>query len=474
MSSQGKWKLAPILIIASAILGVVGWQQFTPKPTQPATITITPTTTTATGTQKTVAPVGTINYYLSLLESNGTEPYVQLAKELRKLPDLTNATAVAKITYLALNSSSPEVKEALELMMKGGTPDRRDYKYSVPDRNTELQILYWIASRRELKRDDTLALSIAMVNGIWVTIGEDAVREAVARDAAELLDFFRETNELQETKGYFPLERYPLEAKLCLSWTGGDPARGGRIRYQLMSGGPRSSKALNIHHFMEFEHRPASLNDYKWNAVSIATLRLMQATVAERNWIDKSTDATVRNIEEYFYFQKDRHWIFTQPNDAMISFGDEQTVNHNMNNPNLVFEHYLKTGKGLGVCGDEASLAECLCKSWGISTIRLTRTYGTEDGRNHDHIVYYEPVTKTWKCYEKHLAIGRSGTWNVYLFRPQAVQRNYFVYRPDSQQTWMKMPNLYYTISYSPGEQTADSFLKGILTAQMKQWLLYS
>jgi hypothetical protein len=66
-----------------------------------------------------------ISYYLKLLESNGTEPYVQLATELQKIPDLTNATA-AKITYLALNASNPEVKEAFELMMKGGTPDPKD------------------------------------------------------------------------------------------------------------------------------------------------------------------------------------------------------------------------------------------------------------------------------------------------------------------------------------------------------------
>jgi hypothetical protein len=55
-----------------------------------------------------------VSYYLGLLQSNGTQPYVQLATELRKLPELTNATAVAKITYLALNATNPEVKEARE------------------------------------------------------------------------------------------------------------------------------------------------------------------------------------------------------------------------------------------------------------------------------------------------------------------------------------------------------------------------
>jgi hypothetical protein len=84
--------------------------------------------TTVTGSQTGVTPIRSIewikisqvkliNYYLSLLESNGTQPYVQLAKELRKLPDLTNATAVAKITYLALNATNPEVKDHSHVFM---------------------------------------------------------------------------------------------------------------------------------------------------------------------------------------------------------------------------------------------------------------------------------------------------------------------------------------------------------------------
>jgi len=68
-----------------------------------------------------------------------------LAKELRKLPDLKNATAVAKITYLALNATNPEVKEAFELMIKGGTPSPTDFSYGVPRFNTELWGLYQLA-----------------------------------------------------------------------------------------------------------------------------------------------------------------------------------------------------------------------------------------------------------------------------------------------------------------------------------------
>lgn len=429
------------------------------------------------------AAVHPVSYYLKLLESNGTQPYVQLARDLRKLPDLTNATAVAKITYLALNATNPEVKEAFGLMIKGGTPNPNDFTYRVPKYNTELQVLYWLASENDFKKDDTLALAIAMVNGFWVTIGDEQVDKAVANDTSDLLQFFRETNELQRLRGYFELEKYPLEAKLCLAWTGGDPARGGRAHYQLMNGswtggdiaGGLAEKTLNVHHLITYEHSQMDLQGYRWNTVSVSTLRIMQAKMIEMRWIAQSATGTVKNIEEYFFFSGGAdHWIFTQPNDSMIEFNGEQTINHNMNNPNLVFEHYLTTGKGLGVCGDEASLIESLSKSWGISTIRLTRTYATKGASNHDHIVYYDPPTRTWKCYEKQLDIGRSGTWNVYLFTPPVIQHNYFVYRSDTQQTWIRMPNVYYAMQGLAAESAADFFLKGVPTAEMKQWLLYS
>ena len=163
-----------------------------------------------------------------------------------------------------------------------------------------------------------------------------------------------------------------------------------------------------------------------------------------------------------------RHRVFTRPNDAMICFNNEQTNNHNMNTPNLVFD-YLENGKGLGVCGDEASLVECSASLGQSQPSGRTRTCGIEGGKIPDHIVYYEPTTRTWRCYGERLQIGRMGTWSVYLFRPQVLQRNFTCQR-DTQQSWMEMPSRYYTMQTSSGEQTADSFLEGISISQMKQW----
>jgi hypothetical protein len=80
------------------------------------------TVTSTTTSWINVTAAKPVNYYLGLLESNRTEPYMSLAREFRKLPDLTNATAVTEITYLALNATNPEVKEALDMMIKGERP----------------------------------------------------------------------------------------------------------------------------------------------------------------------------------------------------------------------------------------------------------------------------------------------------------------------------------------------------------------
>jgi len=473
-----------------------GYWLFYPKPTQTSNYTSEGTslevrrtseqTPTTSSSLTNVAPETTlwlnvtatkpVSYYVSLLKSAGAQPYVELGWELESLPDATNTTAVAKIAYLALNATNPEVKEAFQLMIKGGTPVMSDFHHTVPAYNTELEVLYWLASQTGFKKDDTLALAVALVSGFWVTIGDEQVREAVKIDVVNVLVFLRETNELQGQRGYFQLERYPLEAKLCLAWTGGDPARGGRAFYQMVRGGATSERPLNIHHLSEYTSRRMDLAGYQWNTVSVSTLRKMRETMVTEGWIAEgwNVDATVGTLEEYFYFSGFRqHWIFTQPNDNMTTYDGQETLNHNMNNPDFVFETYLKTGKAFGVCGDEASLIESLCKSWGISTIRLTRTYGTAGGNNHDHVVYYEPESQTWRCYYKQLNIGSGGTWNVYMFKPPVIQHNFFSSRKDSQQRWMNMLNVYYTTSGS-GTTLAKLLRDGAPTSEMKQWLLYS
>jgi len=495
MSRQSRWKLLGAAIIALALLGgVVGWQQFAPRPASPTTVTITPAVSTVTGIQTIVVPSSTesirpgqikpINYYLSLLESNGTQPYVQLAQELRKLPDLTNATAVAKITYLALNASNPEVKEAFELMIKGGTPDPRDYQYQVPDYNTELQVLYWLACQSEFRKDDTLALAIAMANGFWVTLGDKQVRGAVRIDATDLLRFFRETNEFQEQREYYQLERYPLEAKVALAWTANSALRDGP---HSIFPGPNSQDPYG-------NSKRLDLAGYRWDTVNVTTLRLMRSFMDRNGLVTSSISTTVGNLEYYMYFSNPRgtgekggmdsdHWYYVYENltpkrVATIIIDGELVRNYVINNVDWLFSYFVKNSKGVGGCGDEAALVDGFSKSIGIATLlanRMVKLSETER-TGHGYVVYYDPSNGVWEAYRKQLEmdmdwIPREAVAYFTFVRPPANQHGYL-------RAWMEGVFWCGAMTYLWRNTTLvgieERFLAGFQTSEMKQWLLYS
>jgi len=491
MSSQTRWKILAAVIVASVIVGAVGWQQFTPKPTPPTTIRITPTVTTVSASQATVAPIKStewiqvgqvkpITYYLSLLESNGTQPYVRLAQELRKLPDLTNATAVAKITYLALNATNPEVKEAFELMIKGGTPDPRDFGHSVPDYNTELQVLYWLACQNEFRKDDTLALAIGMVNGLWVTMGDEQVRAAVYGDINELLSFGRETSELQRVLGLsYNLEDYPLEARVCWAWTGAQC--------------PTMAKD---HTLSLFKKNKLDLRSYLWNTVSIDILRAMRETWTRKKWTNKDVNKALANVEDYFYAGElaTHNWVYTMNLSVVPSVGGkivvdgEEVGNYIFGNLDFQFRYFLETGKGYGVSIDNANLIDAFAKSLGISSTCVWQLLSENIYRpmNHPFAIYYEPIERSWKVWplqarESHRARQLNESVDYYVFSPPVSQAGYV---PDIKHK-IEGPRFDLSI-YVLGrpyhlfkKNTTVSEMTPILTAglptsQMKQWLLYS
>jgi hypothetical protein len=426
-----------------------------------------------------------VSFHLKLLESNGTEPYMSLAGELRKLPDLNNATAVAKITYLALNATNPEVKEAFELMMQGGTPSPSDFQYSVPLYNTELEVLYWLACQNEFKRDDTLALAIAMVNGFWVTIGDEPVRQAVYKDASDMLIFGRETSEMQRASDLqYNLEAYPLEAKIAWAWTGNDVGTHGPhalsgLQSLILSGVQRSVDSHRL-----------DLKGYNWNTVSVATLRSIRKDVSDMGWWNRDVNMIVQNVEEYFSFSGfNAHWKYVSSFDEKIEADGEMVPARNLNNADFEYDYYLKNGYGIGVCEDEMALTDAFLKSWAVPSLALL-TYWNEGNSfsGHTHVIYYDPSSNLWKGYYKELSVEiDKGPVDFYVFRPPIRQAGYVPRTSNGSVT--PPPNASVPSSYSNGEVNTTMFCRfldttqaskvatfsnGVLSAQMKQWLLYS
>ena len=424
--------------------------------TAQTTITSSKTNTTTIPIQwVTVGQPKSVDYYLNLVEANGTAPYVQLASELRKLPDLQNATAVATITYLALNATNPEVKEAFELMMKGGTPDPGDFTYSVPSYNTELEVLYWLACQNEFKKDDTLVLAIAMANGLWVTMGDDQVREAVKADASGMLAFLRETNELQRQQGYYQLEDYPFEAKLLLAWTGAAAVAG---------------PADQPFRLENFRSTKINLDVYDWNVVSIATLKKMQVLVYA-NWIDQNVTSMFSRIEEYFYFSGFNQHMDYQTTNGTIVVDTETVPNHHLNNVNWEFQHFEETGRILGVCNDEASFVSALAKSVGISTTEVNVNW---KGDGHTFTVYFDQTGRTWRMYGKQML-------NINIPDDEAIYA--LVFRPPvhegfSYKSFTRFEGENLVVGYpfylfvGKRVDVASYFVQGFSTQTFKSWLL--
>lgn len=490
MSSSSRVKTLGFLVLVVVAVASIGSYAIWNKPVGQNTASLSSTSilqTTALGTGVqttstaaaswppvqwiTVGKIQPMNYYLTLLESNGAQPYLGLGEELRRLPSLTNTTAVASITYLALNATNPEVKEAFELMINGGTASQGDFKYyTVPAYNTELQVLYWIASQRQLKRDDTLALAISMSNGFWVTIGDSRVQPQVRKDVVELLDFFRETDALQQAYGYPRLEQLPLEAKIALTWLGGDTGTHGP---HAISGPQTKHSSLEVQ---------MDLASYEWDNVNLTTLRQMRDYVKEEGWISSSIDQTVASLEDYFLVNGNSQFHRTDSWDVTVQVNGETVPARNMNNANINFQYYLRNGYAIGVCEDQMTLVSALLRSWGIAT--LTVSYYWPLGNwydGHSNTMYYDAASTTWKVYPYQLGIPFYLVRDAYIFLPPVLQNEFvpegLVIPKEAAVTYPFQNGEVNTKMFAPMYNITGSYLNrykiGVATTQMKQWTLY-
>ena len=372
--------------------------------------------------------------------------------------------------------------------MKGGTPSPSDFTYTVPNYNTELEVLYWLACQNELKKDDTLALSIAMVHGLWVTMGDEQVKQAVRKDTGDLLVFFRETNELQKEGGYYPLEEYPLEAKLSLSYRSCLTLLMGpfALYYDPTSLSPYQVFDPDTGHIKRFP-----LTGYKWGTVSLDTLRRMQKVMDLRGWITGDVGRTISHIEDYLYFsgrsgKKGEHWYyaadFSAPEKSRFIIVDRLNVSiGNIDNVNWQFDYFMENDQGIGGCTDEAALVDGFAKSWGIATtahFRMNKLSGTTrrtEFTAHTYVTYFDPQTRLWKAYSKQLLIDKGwmpedSTSFLGVLRPPVKQPGYI--RSKNEDVFF-VANIFHMIRNTSLDEIANTWTIGVQTQEMKQWLLY-
>ena len=419
-----------------------------------------------------------INKDFAALSANAT--YSWIPSELRRFPEfrIDNSTveAVEDIKTLALNASNTEVRQAFGIIQKNGTPDPLVFSYPVPNRNTQLEVLYWLALQNEFKKNDTLALADAMDHGIFVTMGNNEVGgygQAVYKDSNKLLDFGRETSRLQKTLGFpFTLEDSPLIGKIAWAWRANDLGRFGHIRYEPFWGDSNtaSMKPLNLHPFVENLRNRINLKDYYWQTVSVETLKDMRDYQFKQK-IDLSSPSRITLSSTSFAYNNLIHVGKHPSEEAFIEIDGERTINHNINNANSSWTSLMKTGKYHGVSDDAMTLIDALLKAAGIPTVPLdyswTRT-GIETG--HEVVLFYDG--SKWKTNE-YLGWDGPPTLDVYVFRIPVTSYNYFRPIKDRFNPNNQLIDMYHKIIGIDGHVANAQFLdKGISTTDIEDWIV--
>lgn len=399
------------------------------------------------------------NYVFNLLDQKG---YGNLVNQLRALPEIANANPeayiepLADIAALALTATDPEVREAYDLMIHGGMGNSLVSYGS--NWNTQLQVLFWLAENGEFRINDNLAQAIAISNGLWVAMGDDAVDKAVRRDVARFLDFQRKYNPR--------VEDYPFGALTILSWMGNYSPSGGRV-FPLR----------------KYTDQPINLEIYDWNTVSIETLLSMREKAKDLGWATGNNGTSVEKIEYYFYFDRgpqggnSSHWVYASDvnGHANIQVDGRSVANHDLNNPDFIWRHYLETGKGLGECGDNAVLVEAIGKSLGIPVTFVIRQATDQEKVVDSHMfpIYFDG-TGSWKAYHKELDVGKGQTFNytLYISIPPVKHDGYLDY-------WLEEPyrvrwfgNMYHIPRKTFAlPEIRNMFLSGVSEKDMRNWI---
>ena len=143
---------------------------------------------------------------------------ITLQNDLENLPDIVDGisseekTGKDRILGL-LNTEDMEVKQAFFIMAEYGT-SQDTFEYSVPEYNTQLEVLLWLTEKRDISGHERLAMAIALDYGSVLAICEDDVKNKLKKYIVDIYDYFIETDNLVS----WNVGEYSLEALVPLVW----------------------------------------------------------------------------------------------------------------------------------------------------------------------------------------------------------------------------------------------------------------
>jgi len=239
-------------------------------------------------------------------------------------------------------------------------------------------------------------------------------------------------------------EAFPLEAMTCLSWTGG------------------LSPDTGPHALINYVDRKLTLEGYRWNNVTVDTLRKMRKLLHDRGWVDRDPRETLARIEDHF----SDCWVNNR---------------YDTNNVQYILDHYVSTGKGIGGDRDKAVLISALLKSWGIATNFVRSTlypkWNPTVSFDHVHNVCFDPESKLWMTSDRELTeyaryeSEKEGNVFVFgVFRPPVMQSGYLSWKEWGPKdlavnAWCRLAG------FTPSRVHTE-FSRGFPTSEMKTVIL--
>jgi hypothetical protein len=358
--------------------------------------------------------------------------------------------ALADIADLILNATDTRVAEAFDWLL-------------IDDNPWKLRTLLRIATETELEQNDRLTLLVANDFGYWALITQDA--EIPLQDSLHMVEQGRQASDLQRSLGWeYDLRLLDNCSLAVWAWTGNYSASGGRV-------------------FPLRNYPSLPVDGYLWNTVDAQkTLPEMRQVALDQGWVQGGPAETIAAIEYYFYFDRgpqggnSSHWEYASDANGheLISVEDMQVANHDLNNADFIWHHYVDTGRGIGECGDNTILVDAIAKSLGIPVTAVIRQATDSSQVLDSHMFPLFRGSNRWTAYRQELNVPASPSlsYTVYVARPPINRFGYLSY-------WLEEPyrvrwfgSMYYIPPDRLGiEEIRSTFGEGVPVETMHQWL---
>lgn len=381
--------------------------------------------------------------------------YSQLEKQLRRyVPELRkidkeDIEPLDDIVTLAVTATNPEVREAFDLMIKGGRIGWSP--------NYQLIALFSLAKINDFNKNDTLSLCLSIDYGIYFQKGTSATKDEAIMDLNDLVNYFRSINRWRKEKWGYGFESSTLDELICLGWNG-------------------DYSPFNERDFGLMRHNKITLEIYKWNTIDASTLEQAQQVAKSTGFIRESVDETIAAIERYFFFDRSPYWdtVPTEIPEKHTIVDGKRVINHDMNNPTFTFQYFVKNGKTFGDCGDQTNLVNLFAKACGIAT-NITGNQKFIGGQciSHFYTIYLDPSAKLWKAYHDQLDVNRSLKTSGIPFYNHTLKPPIRLSGYSKRRLRENIPlgNSKHTQKLTL-DQVKDMFGNGISGKMMKKWLM--